>query len=73
MTFAFGFWRLKAKKGSRTRYLFFPLYPNGFAPIVGKEFGGFDAECPPVGLRDVLKEPEINSSLPKPPIPCGLQ
>ena len=30
--------------------VFLFLYPNGFAPIVGKEFGGLDAECPPVGF-----------------------
>lgn len=49
------------------------LYPNGFPPTVGKEFGGFDAECPPVGLAVVLKEPETNPSLSKLPFPCGLQ
>ena len=30
--------------------VFLLLYPNGFAPIVGKEFEGLDAECPPVGF-----------------------
>lgn len=46
MLWDFGGSKYKMEAGLGT-FLF--LYPNGFAPILGKESGELDAECPPVG------------------------